>query len=322
MASSRFTPALRRHARKLSGLARKAGWRIRLLHRPDRYALTHTVLDRADARVQPTLLDEAARLPLRVRLRLAARRGDPRISEELLLRRIRTAPDGARYFDFGDARIFFDVGETTDDADALARGVLTILHEAYFETPNFLRYGVQARAGDTVLDLGGNVGTSTLYFSRIVGDHGRVYSFEPIFDEPLERTLRENAAHNVEAVPQAVGEEPTRVPFSVHALGIDSRLATREDRDATKIVDMTTVDEFVARRGIDRVDLIKMDIEGAEELALRGAAETLERDRPHLTIASYHTDPEGRRQHPRLLALLADSGYEVRTEGTSRIYAW
>lgn len=76
-----------------------------------------------------------------------------------------------------------------------------------------------------------------------------VHSFEPIFDEPLVRTLRENAACNVEAVPLGVGEEPARTPFSVHALGIDSRIATRENRDATKIVGMTTFDEFVAFRG-------------------------------------------------------------------------
>jgi hypothetical protein len=55
------------------------------------------------------------------------------------------------------------------------------------------------------------------------------------------------------------------------------------------IIRLTTVDALVRQFGLDRVDLIKMDIEGAEVRALRGATETIRRFRPRLAIATYHT---------------------------------
>jgi FkbM family methyltransferase len=54
------------------------------------------------------------------------------------------------------------------------------------------------------------------------------------------------------------------------------------------IVPMTTLDRLIEELKLDRVDFIKMDIEGAEQAALRGAVETLKRHRPILAIGSYH----------------------------------
>jgi len=84
---------------------------------------------------------------------------------------------------------------------------------------------------------------------------------------------------------------------------------------------MTTVDRFVEERGLAQVDFIKCDIEGAEELAIRGAEKTIERFRPKWTISSYHTDPSGDAQHPKLVSLLTELGYTVRTVGGHHIYA-
>jgi hypothetical protein len=55
------------------------------------------------------------------------------------------------------------------------------------------------------------------------------------------------------------------------------------------MVPLTTIDALVAKYQLERVDFIKMDIEGAEMAAIRGAAQTLRRFRPRMALATYHT---------------------------------
>ena len=322
MASTRSIPGTARLRSAVSGILSRLGWRTLLLRDPRRYADDRSEIAGSSSPLRPLLLAEAERLPIRRRFRLVARRGGSRLTDELLLQRLRTAPDGCRYFDLDGDRIHFAAGRDQANDDALLAGVLNILHEAYFEPQEFLKHGVTAGPGDVVLDLGGNVGTSALFFSEMVGPAGRVYSFEPVFPEALARTVAESGARNVRTVPLAVGDERGRVPFSLHTFGIDSGMATHDDRSRVRMVEMTTLDEFVETEGLDRVDVIKLDIEGAEELALDGGRATLRRFRPRLTIASYHTDSEGRRQHPRLVWLLRSLEHEVREEDGRRIYAW
>lgn len=137
--------------------------------------------------------------------------------------------------------------------------------------------------GDTVLDIGANIGYHTLLFSTLVGKTGHVFAFEPSpwnFDL-LTRNLELNGTSNVTAFECAVTDQPGEVSlmlardnFGGHSLG---ELADRASVDGTNEVRVTcrTVDEMVARQGI-RPDFIKMDIEGAEVMALRGMQETLE----------------------------------------------
>ena len=55
---------------------------------------------------------------------------------------------------------------------------------------------------------------------------------------------------------------------------------------------LTTIDRIVAELDLPRVDYIKLDIEGAESNAIRGASKTLEKFRPRMAIASYHNDDD------------------------------
>jgi hypothetical protein len=57
-------------------------------------------------------------------------------------------------------------------------------------------------------------------------------------------------------------------------------------------VTTVTLDDLVGERGLERVDFIKLDIEGAEVNALEGAANTLRRHRPRLAIAAYHRNDD------------------------------
>jgi hypothetical protein len=74
-----------------------------------------------------------------------------------------------------------------------------------------------------------------------------------------------------------------------------------QDRQARAVerVPLTTIDNLVAELALERVDFIKMDIEGAELNAIRGAAQTIRRFRPRLAIAVYHAV-----EHPELIPKL------------------
>jgi hypothetical protein len=104
---------------------------------------------------------------------------------------------------------------------------------------------------------------------------------------------------------------------------IDCSIARAPSGHNVKLkISLTTVDEFVEQEKLPRVDFIKMDIEGAEEPALRGAMRTINRFRPKWSIASYHLDFAGEPQHPKLVRLLKESGYRVEEVEQQRIYAW
>jgi FkbM family methyltransferase len=144
-----------------------------------------------------------------------------------------------------------------------------------------------ARAGDVIVDGGGHWGDTALYFAHAAGPEGRVvsYEFDPANLEIFRHNLQQNpaVAERIDVVPAALwhrqGEQ-----VAVHSFGPATQI--RPDGEASAQTD--TIDALVARGAVPRVDFIKLDIEGAELAALRGAEATLRRDRPRLAIAAYH----------------------------------
>ena len=79
-------------------------------------------------------------------------------------------------------------------------------------------------------------------------------------------------------------------------------------------VESTTIDSLVEEAKLPKVNLIKMDIEGANLMALEGATETLKRPEVKLALASYHTQPNGKLELPYLVTLLKDKGFTIHKE--------
>lgn len=133
-----------------------------------------------------------------------------------------------------------------------------------------------ARDGGTVLDVGANVGCYTLLFARWVGDTGHVYAFEPAAASRagLERHLALNGlAQRVTVRPEAVSDRSGTAPFIDAGTHGDNRLVPAATPE-TRSVPSLSIDEFCDASGISP-DLIKIDIEGAELSALRGARRTI-----------------------------------------------
>lgn len=146
---------------------------------------------------------------------------------------------------------------------------------------------VRPQPGDCVIDAGACYGDTALAFAASVGAQGRVHAFE--IDPPSLQIIRHNVALNPGL--------STRITLREQALGdvVAQRFmhgsgpgAVVLDHPGGYPVSMTTLDTYVEQAGIERVDFIKMDIEGAELGALQGAASTLARFKPRLAISLYH----------------------------------
>lgn len=176
--------------------------------------------------------------------------------------------------------------------------------------------------GDVVFDVGSCEGLFALRAARL-GAH--VYAFEPLKElaDSLRMTFRAPlAVGRVEVHELAFAAEPGEATFMVNGerpecSTTDVDLSGYDDASGFKAYAMTvdTIDAFVERQAMSRVDCIKMDIEAAELSALQGARKTLESMRPELLIALYHR-PEDVADIPAFLATL---GYVV-TPGALTYY--
>jgi FkbM family methyltransferase len=170
-----------------------------------------------------------------------------------------------------------------DPLDSLA------LAKGWYEPDETSWYEANVGAGEFIVEAGANIGVFTLLIARLVGPSGRVLTFEP--DPALRGILEENIARNgyanVTVRGAAVAEEPGETTFfRASANQGDNRLFSHDGEDgATFQVSVVTLDEELA--GQPRVDLLKMDIQGAEVLALRGLRKTLAENPPRTIMMEF-----------------------------------
>lgn len=191
-----------------------------------------------------------------------------------------------------------------------------------------LKYGTYERStcklikefvkpGMVVVDIGANIGYYTLIFSRLVGQHGLVYAFEP---EPnncniLSLNLKDNHISNVIFIPKAVSNKDGRVKLFLDERNLGAHTISEENIPFNTAgfvdVEAVTLDSFF--KGRNNIDLIKIDSQGAEGLAIEGATELIKQDNLKLLIEFWPfglknlgTDPEN------LLKTLKDFGFKIK----------
>jgi FkbM family methyltransferase len=170
----------------------------------------------------------------------------------------------------------------------------------------------RTRAGMTVVDIGAQSGFYTLLLSKRVGSDGRVFAFEPlpanfrILEENMVLNDIQNVTVRREAVGDRSGEISFHFPIEEPSLVAGPVLPT--DATGEFLVDCVSLDDFALREKL-HIDLIKMDVEGAEGSVVEGALGTIEQFRPILII-ELHDAGNRPRQHPVPIRLQA-LGYSV-----------
>lgn len=174
---------------------------------------------------------------------------------------------------------------------------------------------ILCRAGDTVIDVGANLGEWTLGAALAVGPSGRVLAFEPVphVAEALARSVAINRFRWASVVAKACADRAGEIDFSVERENTGGSRPGTIPSDAGRTfehirVSAVTLDSVVAAERLARVDVIKIDVEGFEGVVLRGAVETLGRFKPALFLETGH---ESREQRAALADLCRGLGYRI-----------
>lgn len=186
--------------------------------------------------------------------------------------------------------------------------------------------GYTPQPGDIVLDVGAGTGTEALPFSKLVGATGKVVTIEahPATFEILERVCKLNNLTNVECVHAALMDtsgDPIMISNMRESFCQENRVGGTEGIPVPTI----TMTELVKKLNLDRIDFIKMNIEGAELPALRGALEVLPMVR-HAAIGCHdfladETGDDSYRTETEVRKILADAGFTVKGTHDTRPWA-
>lgn len=171
--------------------------------------------------------------------------------------------------------------------------VFKTLNPLYSIVPDFeyYQYFYKVKEGDVVIDAGANEGYLSFLFSKLVKKTGIVYAFEP--DSINVKTIFENISldsfldKNIIIQELLLWNENKLVNF-YESGGVGSSAVWIPDKDKLVKKQAVTIDDWVFRNNIEKLDFIKMDIEGAEIEALEGCLETIIKLKPNFAIAAYH----------------------------------
>jgi FkbM family methyltransferase len=155
-----------------------------------------------------------------------------------------------------------------------------------FEAVEAYLFWKMLRPGMTVIDAGAHIGQYTLLAATAVGPLGLVHSFEPVpstFARLWENVTR-SAMRNITINRAALWHERSTVTLKLPTVtayhsGTWS-IGSTDSQTSPEKAETIALDDYAAQHGLTRVDVIKMDIEGAEPFAIAGGRELIERSRP------------------------------------------
>lgn len=171
--------------------------------------------------------------------------------------------------------------------------------------------------GDIVIDVGANIGYYTLIFAQLVGKSGKVIAFEPEFKnfEILKKNVEINNYNNVILEPKIVSEKYGKMKLYVSDSDIvGHRIQKMGNLKNFVEVESVTLDDYMKKLNLDeKVNFIKIDVEGAESKVLQGSTKILKKH-DHLKIftefnrevvKNYGTEPK------KMIDLLYGNGFEI-----------
>ena len=160
----------------------------------------------------------------------------------------------------------------------------------------FTRYGIDKLTtldsvrNKHIIDAGGYVGDTALLFSSYTDKNIHVFEASPSNMDIIRETIRLNHLDNIVPVSKALGEKSGTATFSLGERNSCNSLVERPGYNYPDHIEVpvVTLDDYVRENNIE-VGLIKVDIEGGEQLLLKGAVETIRTQHPILLISIYHS---------------------------------
>jgi len=147
--------------------------------------------------------------------------------------------------------------------------------------------------GMIALDVGADIGYYTVNLAKRVGPGGRVIAFEPIpaARERLLQNIATNGYKNITVSEYALGNQDGIVyledPLTKSRISLTKSEGNSNGTKDIKVI-IKRMDDLIGDLGLDRIDIVKMDIEGAEHEALRGMEQSLRKYKPMLVIEVHH----------------------------------
>ena len=135
-------------------------------------------------------------------------------------------------------------------------------------------YIYQPQKGDIIVDIGAGIGTEVYHFSKFIGENGKIFAIEahPETFKCLEKLIEYNNLYNVLAINSAITDRECEVVIDDPVNHISASILSKTGEN---FIEGLTLDKVVELNRIEKIDYLKMNIEGAERLAIKGMRESL-----------------------------------------------
>lgn len=211
----------------------------------------------------------------------------------------------------------------------LSEGLDFSIYLGVFERSTVLALQKLVSPGDVVFDIGANIGAHTLGLARCVGQSGQVFAFEPtdFAFVKLKRNLALNPELEARTFPQQIllaaepAGSPRRELYASWPLEKDDSVHPKHRGRLVTAwgASIDSLDHFVERQSIDRLNLIKIDVDGSELPVLQGGLRVLDKFRPILVMEmSPYVHAENQHSFGALVALLRNAGYSLQDTAASK----
>jgi len=149
------------------------------------------------------------------------------------------------------------------------------------------------KQGDVVLDIGANIGYFTVIMSKIVGEAGKVLAFEPTkhFGEVLQKTIEVNALKNVRLYNYGLSDKSSETKISIGDSSATIHWLDNQGGGGVRGVESITLkklDDIANSLNIEKLDFIKIDVDGHEPAFLEGAWNTIDKYKPIILMEIDH----------------------------------
>jgi FkbM family methyltransferase len=159
--------------------------------------------------------------------------------------------------------------------------------------PELNQFLSKLNPSDVVFDIGANIGTYAIRSAIKLEPVGFVYAFEPLDENRLmlQNSCIRNEVRNISVIEKAVGDKVGSTMFSTAGRNSSARVVFNSE-PGSHYVEMITLDSFIEQNNVSRLDWIKMDIEGAEPLVLKGMEKSLKKFKPSFLFENHEGGKE------------------------------